>query len=101
MRVEITSQSLDRLEESLRFYLEDLGVPLERVLSIKDDLLSKAKSLSSHPYKGQLEPYLAKLKKDHRRIIEGNFKIIYRIEGDVIYVTDFFDSRKDPANMKG
>jgi len=32
---------------------------------------------------------LAKLQKGHRRIIEGNFKIIYRIEDEVIYITDF------------
>lgn len=101
MRVEITGRSLDRLEESLRFYLEGLDIPLEKVLEMKDQLIARAKSLSKNPYKGQLEPYLAKLQKGHRRIIEGNFKIIYRIEDEVIYVTDFFDSRKDPSGMGG
>jgi len=38
---------------------------------------------------------------NHRRAIEGHFKIIYRVEGETIYVTDFFDSRQDPAKMKG
>ena len=82
MRVDITGRSLDRLEESLRFYLEELDIPLEKVLEIKDQLIARAKSLSKNPYKGQLEPYLTKLQKEHRRIIEGNFKIIYRIEDE-------------------
>ncbi|MFT6865703.1 MAG: hypothetical protein ACJA08_000528 [Cyclobacteriaceae bacterium] len=101
MKVDITGQSLDRLEESLRFYLDDLEVPLEKVLELKDQLLMVTNNLSTHPYKDQLEPFLARLNKGHRRIVEGNFKIIYRIEGDVIYVTDFFDSRKDPIRMRG
>jgi hypothetical protein len=51
-------------------------------------------------HKGQHEPYLKNLNKGHRRLIEGHFKIIYRIEGDYIYVTDFFDARQDPEKMK-
>lgn len=66
---------------------------------MKDQLIARATSLSRNPYKGQLEPYLAKLQKGHRRIVDGNFKIIYRIENDVVYVTDFYDSRKDPSGM--
>lgn len=39
--------------------------------------------------------------KEHRRIIEGHYKIIYRVEGQAIYITDIFDSRQDPNKMKG
>jgi len=46
MRVDITSRSLDRLEESLRFYLEEQDVSLQKVLEMKDQLIAKAKSLS-------------------------------------------------------
>ena len=100
MKVVITSRSLERLEESLRFYLEELDLPLEKVLALKDQLIRQASSLSKNPYKGRLEPYLAKLQNGHRRIIAGNFKIIYKIQDDIIYITDFFDSRKDPTGMK-
>jgi mRNA-degrading endonuclease RelE of RelBE toxin-antitoxin system len=53
-----------------------------------------------NPFIGQQEEYLAHLNKGHRRLIEGNYKIIYRVQDDVIYVTDIFDSRQDPAKMK-
>jgi hypothetical protein len=37
----------------------------------------------------------------YRRLVVGNFKVIYRIEKDLIYVTDIFDARQDPKRMRG
>ncbi len=63
--------------------------------------MGRAKTLSKSPHKGQYEPYLSKLKQGHRRLVEGNFKIVYRVEGNTIYIVDFFDSRDDHNKMKG
>jgi hypothetical protein len=38
---------------------------------------------------------------DHRRWIVGDVKVNCRLGPDVLYVTDFFDSRQDPKKMKG
>ena len=46
-------------------------------------------------------PFLEHLGLGHRPIIEGHFKIIYKVEGEYIYITDIFDSRQDPDKMKG
>ena len=75
MKVILTAQSLDRLEDALLFYLEALKIPKTKVAEIKSKLLKKARSLSKNPYKGQYEPYLSKLKQGHRRLIEGNFRL--------------------------
>lgn len=101
MKVVLTDQSLKRLEISLRFYLEELEIPKAQVIRIKNRLMRRVRSLSKSPYKGQYEPYLSRLKQGHRRLIEGNFKIVYRVEDNIIYVVDFFDSRDDPGKMKG
>ena len=101
MKVVLTEKSLIRLEKSLRFYLEEQQIPKAQIVKIKNRLIEKAKSLSRSPHKGQYEPYLSKLKQGHRRLIEGNFKIVYRVEDNTIYVVDFFDSRDDPKKMKG
>lgn len=101
MKVVLTDQSLERLENSLQFYLEDLQIPKAKVIQIKNRLIKSARRLEKLPYKGQYEPYLVKLKQGHRRLIEGNFKIVYRVEGNMVYVVDFFDSRDDPKKMKG
>lgn len=99
MEVVITDQSLTRLEESLHFYITELEMPVEKAIEIKDLLLFRARNLGEHPQKGQTEPYLSKLNQGHRRLIEGNFKIVYRIENDVIYVVDFFDSHQKPNKL--
>ena len=101
MKVIYTAQSFESLEESLQFLLEIQKVPLEKVIEIRAQLLDKADSLVKNPRLGQQEEYLEHLEKGHRRLIEGNFKIIYRMKGDYIYITDFFDTRQDPEKMKG
>ena len=68
---------------------------------LQEELFDRAESLRLNPKKGQREEYLNHLKEDHRRIIEGYFKIVYKIEGDVIYITDFFDTRQDTSKIKG
>ena len=100
MRIIYTDQSYESLEESIQFLLNVRKVPLEKVLEIRTQLLDKADTLADNPHLGQYEEYLEHLEKGHRRLIEGNFKIIYRIDGDYIYVTDFFDTRQDPEKMK-
>lgn len=76
-------------------------VPADKVNEIRDSILAKADKLLADPYIGQQEEYLEHLGKGHRRLIEGNYKIIYRVQGEDIYITDIFDSRQHPSKMKG
>lgn len=101
MKVIYTDQSIDSLEESLKFSIEQQGLEPEKAASIKNQLFNRADGIALNPKKGQRENYLQHLQEDHRRIIEGHFKIIYKIEAGSIYITDFFDSRQDPEKMKG
>ena len=65
------------------------------MVKIKDSILDRTEALNTLPYSGQIELTLEHLNLGHRRIIEGHCKIIYRVneELQVIYITDFFDSR--------
>jgi plasmid stabilization system protein ParE len=101
MKVIYSDQSLLSLEESLDFTIEQLEVPPEKVSELIQNLFNRADSLGLNPYKGQKENDLEHLQENHRRLIEGNFKIIYKIENDSVYITDFFYSRQDPHKMKG
>lgn len=85
--------------ECLDFFPSEVSA--EKVSTIRDTILTRADKLVSNPQLGQQEEYLEHLGKNHRRLIEGNYKIIYRVEGETIYITDIFDSRQDPAKMKG
>lgn len=100
MKVVYTDQALGSLEEIIDFLVEE-GVQLEKIAAIQKKLLDRADSLKDHPFIGQIETYLEHLDKGHRRLVKGNYKIIYRIKGHFIYVTDFFDTRQNPSKLKG
>ncbi len=98
MKLFYTEQSLASLQECLDFFPPEVSA--EKINEIRDRILVKADKLLTNPYIGQQEEYLEHLDKGHRRLIEGNYKIIYRVQGENIYITDIFDSRQDPAKMK-
>jgi toxin ParE1/3/4 len=100
MKVVFTDQSIESLEEALNFSIFVLGLPQEKAIIIRNRLFQRADGLAINFKKGQREELLQHLNEDHRRIVEGHFKIIYKAEGDIIYITDFFDSRQNPNKMK-
>ena len=73
------------LEEALSLIAPK--VTPEKLMEIRDSILDTAD--------------LEDLGLGHRRLIESHYKIIYRVVGEYIYITDIFDSRQDPDKMKG
>ncbi len=63
-----------------------------------------------YPIKKQVErlthlPYLGKVETDYqgmesfRSLIEGDYKIVYLIKGEFIYIVAIFDCRQNPSNL--
>lgn len=100
MKLVFTDQSLDSLEQCLRFLIDKQGVPVEKAREIASNLLDRAAELVANPMLGQIESHLVHLGMGHRRVVEGNYKIIYRVEDNFIFVLDFFDTRQHPRKMK-
>jgi plasmid stabilization system protein ParE len=98
MEVIFTDQSLKSLTEILDFIRD--SVSEEKVDEIKNKIINKTDILLTNPHAGQKELNLEHLGTGHRRLIERNYKIVYRIEGNIIYITDIFDSRQNPEKMK-
>lgn len=99
MKLVYTEQALASLEETLEFIA--LSVSHEKLIEIRNRILDRADTLLKQPLIGQKEPFLDHLGLGHRRLIEGHCKIIYKLVGEYIYITDIFDSRQDPDKMKG
>ena len=78
MKLFYTEQSLASLQECLDFFPPEVSA--EKINEIRDRILVKADKLLTNPYIGQQEEYLEHLDKGHRRLIEGNYKIIYRVQ---------------------
>jgi plasmid stabilization system protein ParE len=101
MRLVFTEQAQQRMNDSFQFLLEKQGVPSQKIDQFRDNIRLSIRQLLKNPYQGERETRLQYLNKEHRRLIEGYFKIIYFILNDSIYITDIFDSRQDPDKMKG
>jgi plasmid stabilization system protein ParE len=68
--------------------------------SIKKSVFSAVKLLVRQPELGMTEENLKDLNEGHRYLVEGNYKIIYKVAGDKIFITDIFDCRQNPLKMK-
>lgn len=67
---------------------------------IRRSIFNSTKPLIKQPLIGAIEENLIELKQQHRYIVEGNYKIIYRLINNDIYITDIFDCRQNPEKMK-
>ncbi len=67
---------------------------------IRKSIFHATKPLIKQPFIGQIEENLIDLKQEHRYLVEGNYKIIYRVIDNDVYITDVFDCRQNPQKMK-
>ena len=101
MRLVFTEQAQQSMNNSFLFLMKEQGLPAEKIEEFRERIKLSVRQLLKNPYLGQQEIRLAHLQKNHRRLIESNFKIIYFIEQETVYITDIFDTRQDPTKMKG
>jgi len=87
-----------RLKEIHGYYKEKVNIQIAN--KIKTGIIQQLRYISENPLSGQKEELFSGLGLNHRRLVKGNYKIIYRIINEVIYITDIFDSRQDPSKMK-
>ena len=73
----------------------------EKAEAFWDGLMEKALTLmdDADPNIGQQEPNLEHLGLGHRYLLFQKFKIVYRVVGDAVYITDIFHTRQDPEGM--
>ena len=101
MTLVYSTYASEQLENILYFLTNEQGVSFEKAFEIRQKILDKADLLLVNPKLGQEDEYFDKLLLQHRRLIVGNYKIIYLIEEDTIYIVDIFDTRQDPKKMNG
>lgn len=95
-KVVLTKTAKSKLREIYDFYCENSkeGTANQIVRLLTEAILL----LSQFPKIGQYEPLLEEMNLGHRRYVKGYFKIIYKIENDIIYITDI-DTRQDPSKI--
>ena len=101
MNLQYSDYAIQQLENILFFLVKEQGLPFEKAYEIRQQIFDKVDLLFNNLSIGQREEYLDKLSLSHRRLVVGNYKIIYLIEMDAIIITDIFDTLQDPTKMKG
>lgn len=99
MRIIFTHKATIKLNEIYIFY-KSIGKGLYG-RRVRVAVLKKVKKLKKNPELGKIEENLEGRGFFHRRLVEGNYKIIYRIDEDKseIYITDIFDTHQNPDKM--
>ena len=98
MQVKFTQQAKDRLDSILQYYV-DKGLS-KAGRQIRAKIIAKTLILKAFPYAGPEDEYLNSLGAGYRYLVEGDYKIIYKVEDNVILVLEIFDTRQDPGKLK-
>ena len=90
-------------EEDIKIIFEFLtteqGIPIEIAERIVDSLFERVEQLLLFPRSGELDPFLEEFEKAHRHLVQGNYKIIYRVEKETVFIVSVFDTRQDPQKL--
>ncbi len=98
MRVVITSSARESFRQIYLYYKSKGIGKLGR--KIRVTVTAKIMLLKDHSFIGQEEETLKQLNEGHRYLVEGNYKVIYKIIDQTVYITDIFDTRQNPDSIK-
>ena len=97
MKIIFTHFAQKRVQDIYNYYNSTISKQVAETITQR--IFQSVKILKDNPNAGQIEEFLIELGLKHRRIVEGNYKIIYRIHDDTIYITDIFDTRQNPKKI--
>jgi toxin ParE1/3/4 len=98
LKIVWTDSAIVQLETIFDFYKTTASLNVARKIST--DLVRKTKLLPNQPNTGQQEVLLKSRKNEYRYLVEGNYKIIYWVENEMIIIGAIFDTRQDPEKLK-
>ncbi|MBL7952802.1 MAG: type II toxin-antitoxin system RelE/ParE family toxin [Flavobacteriales bacterium] len=98
MKVVWSAWALQQLDEIHGWYWTQASPAVAD--GIVENVLSVTRLLEQFPFGGPIEPWLEHQGLGHRRVVIGNYKVVYRVLGDEVRIIDVFDSRQDPGKMK-
>ena len=88
-------KSLDQIEK----YIKQATYSPKIAANYIQKLISRVEQLETQPKPGQTEELLKHLNQNSRYLVEGNYKIIYQYNDDVIIITDVFHVKQNPVKI--
>lgn len=97
MKVILSPFAESEFERIVRYYAENISP--QTAEKIFNGITKAIIKLSTYPNLGAIEQSLSSYNKNHRYIVSGNYKIIFRKTENEILITDIFDARQDPQKL--
>jgi len=97
MRIQISKRAQAQLHQ-IYIYYKDSGKGMAG-RRIRAAILKKIMRLKIFPEMGQEEELLKEKNKGFRYLVEGKYKIVYRVKEDTVRIELIFDTRQDPSKM--
>lgn len=97
MKIIWSEFAIENLKAIFEYYSHKANKKIAHKL--RKQILESTKQLVHNPESGQIELYLDELKQNYRYVLSGNYKVIYRIVNDKIFINDVFDVRQNPDKM--
>lgn len=99
MKIVWSEWALVDLDDIFQFFVFSASENVAQKIVSK--LISKVKILTSYPEIGVFEDWGFALPFEYPSLIEGNYKIIYRlVDQNSILISRVFDTRRDPKKMR-
>jgi len=99
MRIIWSDLAKVQLKEIYRYYKEVAGRTVAK--SIKNKIIRTPHLLIKHPDMGQVENNPMVVNRGFRYLVEGNYKIVYKVYSDEqeILISSVFDTRQIPTTL--
>jgi len=96
-KIHISNSARKDIEEIIDYYFDDRPEYAQKIFLI---LFERIDSLKSFPNKGRIVPELLEYNvNEYREIIESNWRIIYRIDNDVVEIFTVIDARRNVQDL--
>ena len=97
LKVIWTDYALNQLEQIFDFFKYTASINVSK--KIVAQIIDKTLLLENNPFIGSKEPLLENRSREYRYLVEGNYKIIYSVEGNIVRVNSIFDCRQSPIKV--
>lgn len=96
-KIRIPNSVKKDIENIIEYYYEDRPDYSQKIFT---SLIAKIDSLKSFPSKGRIVPELLQYNiNEYRELIESYWRIIYRIEKDIVEIFTIIDARRNVQDL--
>jgi len=97
MNIVLSKKAKIHLRHIFGYYKTVAGTTVAN--GIIEKIIDSMSNLSQHSEMGMREPLLVHYPNNYRYLVDGNYKIIYWMNGQDVIIASVFDCRRNPKDL--